>query len=63
MADHTCPGGCKKAVPYHLFACRACWFRLPRDLRRPILGNHGRDSQAHAEAMADAFQWYAENPT
>ena len=61
MATHNCPGGCGRQVPYHHFSCRSCWYRLPMDLRRPISGNWQRDPVAHAEAMLDAMQWYAEN--
>ena len=61
MATHNCPGGCGRQVPYHHFSCRSCWYRLPMDLRRPISGNWQRDPVAHAEAMLDAKQWYAEN--
>jgi hypothetical protein len=47
-------------VPDHLFACRTDWYRLLADLRRPIGVNYQRDPDAHAEAMADAVRWYAE---
>ena len=61
MATHNCPGSCGLQVPYHPFSCRSCWYRLPMDLRRPISGNWQRDPVAHAAAMLDAKQWYAEN--
>jgi hypothetical protein len=61
MASHDCPGSCGRQVPYHHFACRNCWYRLPMDLRRPISANWQRDAVAHAEAMADALQWYGQN--
>lgn len=61
MATHACPGGCGRQVPYHHFACRNCWYRLPMDLRRPISGNWHLNPDAHAEAMVDAQQWYDEN--
>lgn len=59
---HTCPGGCGAAVPKHLFACKPCWFRLPAEMRRPIIDNFRRDDLAHIRAMGDAFDWYADNP-
>ena len=61
MTTHGCPGGCGRQVPYHHFACRNCWYRLPPDLRRPISANYQRDDAAHALAMTDALQWYEEN--
>jgi hypothetical protein len=61
MSAHTCPGGCGREVPGHLYACKPCWYRLPQDLRRPISANYGRDPEAHAQAMRDARRWYREN--
>jgi hypothetical protein len=65
LKTHTCPGGCGTNVTLRLFACRTDWYRLPIDLRRPILDtahlpllNHSR-----ADAVADAVQWYGKNPT
>ncbi|MBA8924025.1 hypothetical protein BC739_001222 [Kutzneria viridogrisea] len=46
-------------VRNQVFACRAGWLRLPRDLREAITFAHGTDPAAHREAMADAIQWYA----
>jgi len=59
---HDCPGGCGRQVFTHMFACRADWYRLPLDLRRPITATYGRDRDAHLEAMGDAMTWYAEHP-
>lgn len=49
-------------MPYHLFACRPCWYRLPAELRRPITSNYSRDVDAHFDAMADANDWYQTHP-
>jgi hypothetical protein len=44
-----------------MFACKRCWFRLPRDLRLPIWSAYTvKDWAAHSEAMSDAMHWYAE---
>ncbi len=55
---HECPGGCGRQVGRHHFACKACWYRLPADLRRPISATYRRDTGAHLAAMADAVDWY-----
>lgn len=57
---HPCPGGCGRQVPNRLFACKDCWWRLPRELRLEISRTHRRDPIGHAEAMADASAWFAE---
>ena len=62
MSTHPCPGGCGTPVPRRRFACRGCWYRLPRDLRGPITAFYGVDRFAHAEAMIEAADWYRENP-
>lgn len=60
---HECPGGCGAQVAFHLFACKRCWFRLPRALRTAIWRAHGgTDGRAHVAAMADATQWFEANP-
>lgn len=61
MRTHHCPGRCGRTVPNHMFACRVCWLRLPRDLRQPITANYRRDRDAHSVAMADAGRWYGEH--
>jgi hypothetical protein len=33
---HTCPGWCGRQVPNRLFACRDCWWALPRHLQRDV---------------------------
>jgi len=58
---HDCPGGCGRRVAHDRFACRACWYRLPVELRRPISAAFGRDYGAHAQAMLDALDWYRAN--
>lgn len=56
---HLCPGGCGADVAGHMFACRPCWYRLPRDLRTPILTTWwSKDFAAHSRAMTDAMHWY-----
>jgi len=57
-ATHGCPGGCGRRVPAAHFACRDCWWRLPPGLRDEIIATHGRDPDAHVEAMLDALGWY-----
>ena len=54
---HECPGECGRSVPHRYYACRACWFRLPVDLRDRISHTKGRNMAAHAQAMAVARQW------
>jgi hypothetical protein len=58
---HSCPGGCGKDVPARLFACRACWARLPGEYKREIDG-HRVGSDAHRAGMRDAMRWYADHP-
>jgi hypothetical protein len=58
--SHTCPGGCGRTVARHLFACRACWRRLPMLYQTPILTAYwAGDIAAHSRAMTDAMSWYA----
>lgn len=59
---HPCPAGCGAVVLNHRFACRPCWYRLPRDLREPITATYRVDPDAHHHAMSDAVRWYADNP-
>jgi len=58
MATHGCPGTCGRQVPYHLYACRACWYRLPKPYRDEIWRWYQVDSGKHADAMVAAQQWY-----
>lgn len=64
---HACPGHCGREVDINVFACRTCWFRLPREYRANIVDSyrsirHGRQGgrMAHARAMSDAMEWYRE---
>lgn len=57
-STHECPGGCGRPVARQHLACRACWYRLPADLRRPISATYRRDFGAHLAAMSDATDWY-----
>lgn len=57
---HTCPGGCGRSVPDHLFACGNCWFRLPIFLRNAIRATYKFDPDAHQDAMAEAMKFYAQ---
>jgi hypothetical protein len=59
---HECPGGCRRQVPRHRYACRTCWYRLPGDLRTAITDTYRRDPAAHRTAMLDAGLWYLNNP-
>jgi hypothetical protein len=61
---HGCPG-CGEMVPRRLLSCRICWARLPEPLRDKV--NHAyrmRQSAplAHLRAIAEASQWYRDNP-
>jgi len=61
MSTHPCPGGCGREVAYHLFACKGCWYRLPKDLQRPINATwRSGDRLGHSDAMSDACRWYDE---
>lgn len=56
---HDCPGGCGTPVVRNMFACRACWARLPQDYRTPILTTRwANDHAGHSRAMVDAMSWY-----
>ena len=61
-AAHVCPGGCHRQVRSGHFVCRWCWWRLPPELRDAITTSHGRDPDAHVEAMLSALAWYREEP-
>lgn len=55
---HTCPGGCRRVVVNHRFACLDCWTRLPAPMRAAIRSTYQRDHTKHARAMVDAMEWY-----
>lgn len=59
---HVCPGGCGRAVSLHRYACLLCWMRLPAVLRQLIRANYRHDWDAHAAAVADGNEWFADNP-
>lgn len=56
---HDCPGGCGNQVVRNMFACAACWRRLPQDFRTPILTSRwANDHAGHSRAMVEAMTWY-----
>jgi hypothetical protein len=59
---HTCPGGCGRQVPNHLFACAYDWHRLPPSYQTAISRAYQRDDAAHLQAMVTARRWYQGNP-
>lgn len=61
-AAHVCPGCGKPGIPHGVFACKRCWYRLPKRLRDDI--NHGwrYDLALHQDATDEAMCWYAEHP-
>lgn len=67
MADdtHPCPGGCGARIIHKRLACTACWMRLPKPLRGEIVDSYYRqrdDPARHRDAIAEAAQWYRDNP-
>jgi hypothetical protein len=69
--DHDCPGCGAPGVPYGRLSCTPCWFRLPVPIRGRItrawrsLTRWPHDSDllaAHRKAVADAGEWYRDNP-
>lgn len=60
---HECPGGCGEQVPQARLACRTDWFRLPKAIRAAVWEAY-REGQfaAHRAALADAADWYRDNP-
>lgn len=62
-SGHECPGRCGAQVPDRLFACKDDWYRLPRDLRQPILDTAGQSllEPGRLNAVRDARRWYREN--
>lgn len=60
---HACPGGCGTQVDRTRYACRPCWFRVPKDMRQAIYAAwHASDHSAHRAAMADAKVWLDAHP-
>lgn len=62
LPPHLCPCGCGDQVPHHLLTCQVGWRRLPMEIRNRINAAYRRDPDAHAAAVADAYEWYRENP-
>lgn len=61
---HECPGGCGAAVPRHLYACKACWYLLPRHIQRRITQSYRSGSVSeHVAAMEHAADFYREGRT
>lgn len=62
--SHTCPRPeCDLDVSDEMFACRPDWYALPADIRSAIWAAwRGGDAAGHADAMADAVEWYREHP-
>lgn len=62
--SHTCPRPeCDLDVSDDMFACRPDWYALPKIIRDEIWGTWlGGDEASHLAAMADAVEWYRENP-
>jgi hypothetical protein len=63
---HRCPCGCGATVARTKLACRAGWYRLPRELREAVTGAYRRrgtpDGRAeHMAAVRDAIRWYQDN--
>lgn len=54
---HSCPGCGTPGIPRSMFACKPCWYRLPKPLRDDI--NHGwrHDRELHRETMVEAMSW------
>lgn len=61
---HDCPACVIISVRYDQFACRRCWYRLPKIICDAIwAGFRSGDRNAHAHARREAYEWYAANPT
>jgi hypothetical protein len=69
---HDCPGECGRQVAQSKLACPACWWRLPRNLAAVVTRTYyarlrnptdNTRTSAHRAAVADATQWYRDNPT
>jgi len=64
--SHACPApDCTsdRPVPSHMFACRADWFRLPKDLRNRVWATADDPfSDERAEVVAECVEYYQANP-
>lgn len=60
---HECPGCGRDGVSRHMFACRACWYALPVELRHRIQHGWRHSASEHVAATAEARAFYrAEQP-
>lgn len=59
---HDCPGGCGRQVAQISYACKKCWFRLPKSIRDTIWRGYKGSSTEHRAGMSMAHDWYKENP-
>lgn len=56
---HGCPGGCGTQIGPARYACRACWRRLPLDLRTAITATFRAELRGeHRAAMQVAHEWF-----
>lgn len=63
MSSHACPGCGVEGVDNSLFACKPCWYRLPKKLRGWISNAwNAKAWESHARAMRTAVRWYQDNP-
>lgn len=67
---HGCPGDCGATVARRMLACRACWWRLPEELRNElnradqIRRRNPNDPERvaqHRRVVARALRWYRDN--
>ena len=61
--EHECPG-CGTAISLDEIACRRCYRRLPRHLRRALAAAKRiryRDHEPYLDALREARQWWAEH--
>jgi hypothetical protein len=60
---HACPGGCGRQVARNQFACKGCWFRLPKPMRNAIWdGWNDKPGANHTRALSVAAAWYKKHP-
>jgi hypothetical protein len=63
--SHQCPRPeCSRTVEDdQQFACRGDWYALPKTHRDAIWNAfRSGDGMGHIQAMADAIEWYRDNP-
>lgn len=64
IAGHPCPVGCGRLLPFRTaVCCKACWARLPEDLKAPIAAAQRAKAphRMHAPTIA-ARQWLKNHP-